>query len=70
MRQSHIQLFTKTAVLSAAVAGVMMLSGCDKKQEAVTPEYWFPEIWCTANLKRTRHAGNVIKRTRRECEMG
>ena len=33
MRQSHIQLFTKTAVLSAAVAGVMMLSGCGKNKK-------------------------------------
>ena len=51
MRQSHIQLFTKTAVLSAAVAGVMMLSGCDKKQEAVTLNIGFQKYGVLPILK-------------------
>lgn len=51
MRQSHIQLFTKTAVLSAAVAGVMMLSGCGKKQEAVTLNIGFQKYGVLPILK-------------------
>ncbi|WP_286740224.1 MULTISPECIES: sulfonate ABC transporter substrate-binding protein [Acinetobacter] len=51
MRQSHIQLFTKTAVLSAAVAGVMMLSGCGKKKEAVTLNIGFQKYGVLPILK-------------------
>lgn len=51
MRQSHIQLFTKTAVLSAAVAGVMMLSGCGKNQEAVTLNIGFQKYGVLPILK-------------------
>ena len=51
MRQSTIQFIAKTAALSTAIAGVMMLSGCAKKEESVTLNIGFQKYGVLPILK-------------------
>lgn len=51
MRQSTVKFIAKTAALSTAIAGVMLLSGCSKKEESVTLNIGFQKYGVLPILK-------------------
>ncbi|ATO19077.1 sulfonate ABC transporter substrate-binding protein [Acinetobacter sp. LoGeW2-3] len=51
MRQSTIKFIAKTAALSTAIAGVMLLTGCSKKEESVTLNIGFQKYGVLPILK-------------------
>lgn len=61
MRQSHIKFLAKTAVLSSAIAGVMMLSGCSKKQEDLTLNIGFQKYGVLPILKERGTLETALK---------
>lgn len=61
MRQQHIKFLAKTAVLSSAIAGVMMLSGCGKKEESVTLNIGFQKYGVLPILKERGTLETALK---------
>lgn len=61
MRQSSLKFIAKTAVLSAAIAGVMMLSGCSKKEESVTLNIGFQKYGMLPLLKERGTLETTLK---------
>jgi len=61
MRQSHIKLLAKTAVLSAAIAGVMMLSACSKQEQDVTLNIGFQKYGVLPILKERGNLETALK---------
>ncbi len=61
MRQSHIKLLAKTAVLSAAIAGVMMLSACSKQEQDLTLNIGFQKYGVLPILKERGNLETALK---------
>ncbi len=67
MRQSTVKFIAKTAALSTAIAGVMLLSGCSKKEESLTLNIAFQtysvlpivKARCTSGTLLTQQCVNV-----------
>lgn len=61
MRQSTVKFIAKTAALSTAIAGVMLLSGCSKKEESVTLNIGFQKYGVLPILKERGTLETVLK---------
>lgn len=61
MRQSTVKFIAKTAALSTAIAGVMLLSGCSKKEENVTLNIGFQKYGVLPILKERGTLETVLK---------
>lgn len=61
MRQSTVKFIAKTAALSTAIAGVMLLSGCSKKEESVTLNIGFQKYGVFPILKERGTLETVLK---------
>lgn len=61
MRQSTVKFIAKTAALSTAIAGVMLLSGCSKKEESVTLNIGFQKYGVLPILKERGTLETALK---------
>lgn len=61
MRQSTVKFIAKTVALSTAIAGVMLLSGCSKKEESVTLNIGFQKYGVLPILKERGTLETVLK---------
>lgn len=61
MRQSTVKFIAKTVALSTAIAGVMLLSGCSKKEENVTLNIGFQKYGVLPILKERGTLETVLK---------
>ncbi|MCO8067866.1 sulfonate ABC transporter substrate-binding protein [Acinetobacter schindleri] len=61
MRQSTVKFIAKTAALSTAIAGVMLLSGCSKKEESVTLNIGFQKYGVLPILKERGTLETLLK---------
>ncbi|MEX5443288.1 sulfonate ABC transporter substrate-binding protein [Acinetobacter schindleri] len=61
MRQSTVKFIAKTAALSTAIAGVMLLSGCSKKEESVTLNIGFQKYSVLPILKERGTLETALK---------
>lgn len=61
MRQHNIKFLAKTAVLSSAIAGVMMLSGCAKKEDSLTLNIGFQKYGVLPILKERGTLETALK---------
>jgi len=61
MRQPKVKFIAKTAALSTAIAGVMLLSGCSKKEESVTLNIGFQKYGVLPILKERGTLETVLK---------
>lgn len=61
MRQSHVQFLTKTVVLGTAMAGVMMLPGCSKKEDTLTLNIGFQKYGVLPILKERGTLETTLK---------
>lgn len=61
MRQSTVKFIAKTAALSTAIAGVMLLSGCSKKEENVTLNIGFQKYGVLPILKERGTLETLLK---------
>src|SRR5690606_7792468 len=61
MRQSHVQFLAKTVVVGTAMAGVMMLSGCSKKEETITLNIGFQKYGVLPILKERGTLETTLK---------
>ncbi len=61
MRQSTVKFIAKTAALSTAIAGVMLLSGCSKKEETITLNIGFQKYGVLPILKERGTLETVLK---------
>ncbi|ANF82999.1 ABC transporter substrate-binding protein [Acinetobacter sp. NCu2D-2] len=61
MRQSQLKFLAKTAVLTSAIAGVMILTGCAKKEENITLNIGFQKYGVLPILKERGTLETALK---------